>query len=106
VLPELHRTPVRLPVQRHARCRSSGTPEPPSSTPSALRIIVIGAIGISSGVAVYRHPTTPHSASIGLPSFASCPRLYRIATRYSATGGATPSNQRTSTGSSSFARAS
>lgn len=32
--------------------RSSGTPEPPSSTPSALRIIVIGAIGTSSGSAV------------------------------------------------------
>jgi hypothetical protein len=32
--------------------RSSGTPEPPSSTPSALRSMVIGTIGISSGSTV------------------------------------------------------
>ena len=39
------------------------------------RIIVTGAIGISSGCIVYRQPTTPQSASIGVPSRASCSRL-------------------------------
>ena len=46
-----------------------GTPLPPSSTPSALRIIVIGAIGISAGSLVYMQPTMPQSASIGVPSY-------------------------------------
>src|SRR3546814_3296481 len=46
-----------------------------SATPSALRIIVIGAIGISSGSAVYMQPTTPQLAVIGVPSFDNCSRL-------------------------------
>ncbi len=38
-------------LRRYAS-RSSGTPEPPSSTPSALRSMVIGTIGISAGSVV------------------------------------------------------
>jgi len=71
-----------------------------------LRIIVMGAIGISSGVCVYRQPTMPQSPVIGAFSLASCAALYRMTIRYSATGGSTPSNQRTSTGSSADERAS
>src|SRR5690606_8500040 len=67
-------------LRRYAS-RSIGTPEPPSSTPSALRRMVIGAIGGSSGSALYMPPTTPQSASSVVPSSASCPRLQRIAIR-------------------------
>ena len=51
------------PTLRRYASRSSITPDPPSSTPSALRIIVTGDIGISCGSIVYRQPTMPQSAS-------------------------------------------
>ena len=66
----------------------------------------MGTMGISAGSIVYRQPTMPQSASMGVPSFAICARSYRIGTRKLATGGSSPSNQRTSTGSSAGVRAS
>ena len=42
---------------------------------------VATSAGISAGSLVYMQPTMPQSASMGVPSFAICSRLYRMTTR-------------------------
>ena len=59
---------------------ADGTAAPENPLGILIRIepdnrVVIGAIGVSTGSAVYMQPTTPQSAVVCVPSFASCSRL-------------------------------
>ena len=75
-------------VSTASHSAASGTPEPPSSAPSALRIIVMGCMGSSLATSWALTETMPQGASLPLSSpmaafsILICSREYRMRSKY------------------------